>query len=522
MRQSSDLVRDAGPARSPHAARGRRRDRTRAAPAAYSFLAFDRDSIEPIYLQLTNRIRDAILRGELGPGTRLPSTREIAHDLKVSRNTAANAFDALMAEGFVEGRLGSGTYVARVLPDECLSAPRAPARDARTGAGASLSSRGERLAAIAAEMTGPQRAIAFRMSTPAIDAFPLETWERLHARSRPIPRRAILGYPDPAGYEPLREAIASYLRVARSVRCDADQIVVVGGTEQGIALVARALLDAGDAAWVEDPGYPGARIALESAGGRSIPVPVDAEGLEVARARRLAPAARLAYVTPSHQFPLGVTTSDERRRELLEWARDEGAWILEDDYDSEYRYTTRPAPSLQGTDAGGRTIFVGSFSKVLFPSLRLGYLVLPRDLVAPVLATKLAEAPATREQIVLADFMNEGHFFAHLRRLRALSAERQAIALAALRRLDGALEVDASDAGMFLVARLADGVSDVAVSRAAARLGVDAQALSPFYASRERAGNGLLLGYACVDEQAAREGARQLARAVESVTRHSR
>jgi GntR family transcriptional regulator/MocR family aminotransferase len=504
--------------RSHRAGARRRKRRSRVAPAAYSFLAFDRTASVPIYVQLTNRIRNAIRSGELAPGTRLPSTREIAGDLGVSRNTASNAFDTLMSEGYVEGRLGSGTYVVEILPDDCLAAPAAPAESGVATRRPRLSRRAGRIAELLDPLAlAPPNATAFRMSTPALDAFPHETWARLASRTRALPPRVTLGYGDPAGFAPLRQAVAEYVRVARGATCDAGQVVITSGAQQGLALAIRALLDPGDAAWIEDPGYPGAYLAVEGAGGVAVPVPVDEAGIDVDAGRAAEPGARVAYVTPSHQFPLGVTMSEERRARLLEWARAADAWILEDDYDSEYRYTTRPAASLQGADATARVLLVGTFSKVLFPSLRLGYLVLPTDLVDPLLSARFADVPPTADQITLAEFISEGHFYTHVRRMRALYAERREILLDELgRTLGDAITPDPSDAGMFLVAGLDEAVSDLAVSKAASELGLDAQALSPFYAAA-RPRNGLLLGYACVGRRDARRGVETLARAIEIV-----
>jgi GntR family transcriptional regulator/MocR family aminotransferase len=329
-----------------------------------------------------------------------------------------------------------------------------------------------------------------------------------------------MGYGDPAGYQPLREAIAAYLGRSRGVRCDTEQVIIVAGSQQGLDLTARVLLDPGDAVWMEDPGYRGALAALTAAGARVVPVPVDDQGLDPVAGNRREAHARLVYVTPSHQFPLGVVMTVSRRLELLKWAARRGAWVLEDDYDSEYRYRARPLAALQGLDTEGRVIYIGTFSKVLFPSLRLGYLVVPLDLI-DTFTTGLAHTSGQArlfEQLVLADFMNEGHFERHIRRMRGLYQERQrALVAAAERDLKGILEVAADEAGIHLIGWLPRGASDRAASRAAVAEGVYTPPLS-FYCLMERRRGGLLLGYACIDEGEIDSGVRRLAKALKRIS----
>jgi GntR family transcriptional regulator/MocR family aminotransferase len=314
----------------------------------------------------------------------------------------------------------------------------------------------------------------------------------------------------------LREEIAAYLGAARAVECGWEQVIVVSGSQQALDLAARVLLDPGDAAWVEDPGYAGARGALIAAGARIVPVPVDEEGLRVSDGVRRAADARLAYVSPSHQYPLGATMSVSRRLELLAWASRTGAWVLEDDYDSEYRYTGRPLEALQGLDAEGRVIYLGTFSKVLSPALRLGYLVVPPDLVDPFSAARELtdrHSPLV-EQAVLARFIAEGHFARHIRRMRTLYAERQDILVeAAAGDLRGLLDVRPAEAGMHLVGWLPDRTDDREAMRRAAARGVEAIALS-MYGIEPPARGGLLLGYAAVGEAGIRAGVRRLAAAL--------
>jgi GntR family transcriptional regulator/MocR family aminotransferase len=475
----------------------------------------------PLYRQLYNALREAMLTGQLKAGTRLPATRALAGDFGVSRNTVMNAYTQLLAEGYVEGEVGSGTYVARTLPDELLQArtsaiqAHAPIQNGRT-----LSQRGMRLASLRVPTPRfPSELKAFRPGMPALDAFPYELWARLLMRRWRRPQRSLLGYGDAAGYKPLREVIASYLGEARAVRCVAEQVIVVAGSQQALDLTARVLLDEGDGAWIEDPGYPGAWGALLGAGARLAPIPVDGEGLNVAVGQERSPEARLVYVTPSHQYPYGVTMSLPRRLALLEWASQAGAWVIEDDYDSEYRYAGRPLAALQGLDRQDRVIYLGTFSKVLFPALRLGYMIVPADLVE---AFRAARALSDRhspvlDQAVLADFISDGHFARHIRRMRALYAERQAILVEAAKgELAGLLEVHPAEAGMHLVGWLPAGMDDVEVSRCAAVHRVEVPPLS-MYSMQPLERLGVLLGYTAVGETEIREGVQRLAKALNSL-----
>ncbi len=471
----------------------------------------------PLYQQLYDRLRGAILGGSLLPGTRLPSTRRLGADLGIARNTVLNAYEQLHAEGYLDGEVGSGTYVSRALPEHLLHAPPSlPRKIGPAGKRPALSRRGMVLASAPGIAGGPGQEGPFRQGRPALDAFPFDVWTRLIGRrwrSRPA---CLLGYGDPAGYRPLREAIAAYLGTSRGVRCGPDQVVIVAGSQMALDLSARVLLDPGDTAWVEDPGYLGARGALLGAGIRLVPVPVDAEGLDVAAGVARDSGVRLAYVTPSFQYPLGVTMSIARRLALLEWAARAGAWILEDDYDSEYRYADRPLAALQGLDPHGRVIYLGTFSKVLFPSLRLGYLVVPPDLVdAFVRARALMDAHApTLPQAVVADFNREGHFARHLRRMRSLYAERQEVLVqAAARDLGGLLTVLPAKAGMHLLGWLPEGVKDRTASERAEAAGVVAHPLSEF-ALGPAPRPGLLLGYTALTPRQIREGVKRLAAAL--------
>ncbi len=477
----------------------------------------DRRAPRALASQLYEGLRLAVLRGQLRRGERLPSTRMLAHDLGVSRNTITSAYEQLLAEGYIEAKVGAGTRVARSLPDELLSASAATLKiPARRTWRHSISSRGKMLSSRPVRvLTLGGRPQPFASGLPDLHEFPFETWARLMARHWRHPGYNLVGYGDPAGYKPLREAIATYLRGSRAVRCETEQIVIVSGSQQALDISARLLLDPGDVALLEDPGYPGARVALLAAGAKLVRLPVDHEGGNI---QAIAPdvRARVAFVTPSHHFPLGVTMSVTRRLALLEWAGRTGAWVLEDDYDSEYRYRGKPLPSLQGLDSAGRVVYMGSFSKTMFPSLRLGFIVLPTELVEAFRRARSVidgHSPMT-EQAVLADFISEGHFARHIRRMRALYAERQAALVdAAGRELKGVLEVRPSEGGMHLVGWLPDGIDDVKLSQRALAHGVHVRPLSSCSTAKMRRG-GLLLGYAALTVAQIREGVGKLAEAL--------
>lgn len=495
----------------------------RAAVLARPDLTLDYASTVPLSRQLYERLRQTILSGHMKAGARLPSTRGLASQLGVSRNTVFAAYMQLFAEGYILGKVGYGTSVAPLAPDKLLDVPsktRTIQQTAESQPGVELSQRGKAVlqaphlprTAFAWE---PGQSPAFRIGIPALDAFPFDLWTRLLTRRARRSFSELSGDWHPAGYRPLREAIASYLGLIRGIACDADQIIITAGAQGAMDLAARVLLDPGDAAWIENPGYLGARGALLSAGARLIPVPVDAEGLNVAAGISRESQARLAVVTPSHQATLGVTMSLARRLALLAWAKERRAWILEDDYDSEYRFAGRPLAALQGLDDAGRVIYIGTFSKVLFPTLRLGYLVAPPALVDALIATRQfidLHIPALA-QAVIADFMNDGYFTRHIRRMRQLYAGRRAALVATLKQeLDGTLEAQAPEAGMHLVGWLPPGIDDRTASGRAAAHGVQTPPVSAFCLEPLQRG-GLLLGYAAVNEREIAAGVRQLAAA---------
>jgi GntR family transcriptional regulator/MocR family aminotransferase len=470
-------------------------------------IAVDRESAEPLHRQVYAGFRDAILRGDLAPGQQVPSSRALAAELAISRFPVLDAYAQLHAEGFFGSRVGAGTFVA-------ASLPAAQSKRTAKGSGARATSRRATRFPAFRPVPWRQGLGAFGVHQPALDQFPFEVWSRLTARHSRSPRAHALHHIDPLGLEPFREAICTYLRASRAVRCDPGQIMVVSGSQQALDIATRVLLDEGDAAWVEEPCYPLARAILAGAGCRAVPVPVDDEGLDVAAGMRAADDARAAFVTPSHHYALGASMSASRRFQLLEWAQRAGAWIVEDDYDSEYRYESMPIPSLQGLDPAQRVIYIGTFSKVLFPSLRLGYLVVPEDLVERFLSVRFAMDifPSYLYQEVLTDFMRAGHFARHIRRMRNLYKARRTALVESLRDEFGdQLEIHGAAAGMHLTITLPRGCRDIEICTRAAAEHLWLWPLSPCYASG-KGRQGLILGFANTPEEQMRDAVRHLGR----------
>ena len=482
----------------------------RRAEAFLDDVALDPKAPETLTAQLARELRRLALSGGMAAGAKLPSSRALAQRLDVSRNTVAAAFDLLGAEGYVETRQGGGTFLTAACAEATLGTGT-PGDAAAPG----LSARGRALRGATTAPIGPP--LVFTPGVPALDAFPLEEWRQLLARSGRRLGREALWLADPRGWPPLRQAIAQHLGPARGVSCDPDQIIVLASARQAVDLAARMVADPGDAAWVEEPGYGETRAALIAAGLAPAPVPVDEEGLDVAAGIALAPKARLACVTPSHQYPLGAVMSLKRRLALIDWARQAGALIIEDDYDGEFRYGGKPLTALYGLDGGDRVIYVGSFSKSMFPSLRLAYMVAPAALADAFTAARsqLDGHAAALGQAALAEFMASGSFGAHIRRMRALYQARQQALLAHARpSLDGAVTLGPSGAGLHLVGQLADGIDDRAL--VAQVTGAAPAPLSRYYAGPARR-SGLILGYAGWDEPALAAGIQALARAIRKV-----
>jgi GntR family transcriptional regulator / MocR family aminotransferase len=471
----------------------------------------------PLHRQVYAGIRRAILEGRIAPGQRVPSTRALAERLGISRATVSLAYEQLASEGYLEAAQGSGTCVGSQLPDDLLRPARERAAvSKRSSSGpAHLSPGGAALL----RMTFPRLALDelpfdFRHGRPALDAFPFEVWNRLLARHGRVGSRAMRDYErDPRGHGPLRAAIAEHLRQARAVQCAADQVIITGGAQQALDLCARVLAAPDETAALEDPGYPGASAAFLAQGLRLIPLPATREGVsfEPLRAGR---GIRLVYVTPSHQYPTGSVMSLPKRLELLELSRKGGWRILEDDYDSEFRYAGRPLPSLQGLDAHGGVLYVGTFSKAMFPALRVGYLVAPPDLVEVLARARWAADRQTPslEQYALDDFIREGHLERHIRRMRLLYSRRREVLMEELaQRFAGRVTLWGESAGLHLMVRFRTGLSDAELVRRALAVGVGLESTEGCRIAGRGHGGEFLLRFGCLDEATIREGLRRLA-----------
>jgi len=465
-----------------------------------------------LYRWLYEQLRTAILDGRLHPGSRLPATRDLAASYRLSRATIVAAFEQLKSEGYIEGRTGSGTYVSKVLPEELLNVDDVRKERRLPHKRIVLSAYAKRLQPFRALPAQPVR--AFRANQSALDLFPTSLWAQVAARRLRRASTKLLAGGETLGYRPLREAVAEYLNTSRGVKCTADQVLIVSGAQEGLDRTARLLLDPGESAWIEEPGYPGAAAVLRAAGAKICGVPVDHEGLQLEAGIRRWPRPKLVYVTPAHQFPLGVTMSLRRRLAVLEWARKSGVLIFEDDYDSEYRYSGRPVPALQGLDRAGVVIFGGSFSAVMFPALRLGYLVVPPEMVDVFAAAQSVSThhPPLLGQAVLCDFISEGHFARHIRRMREVYAERLGVLLKAAReKLHDEVEISNIEAGLQTIGWLRRGIQSETVAKSAAERNVEVTPLTR-YAYGRAPGNGIVLGFAAVEPRELRRGVEELAR----------
>ncbi|MBX9756760.1 MAG: PLP-dependent aminotransferase family protein [Pseudomonadaceae bacterium] len=480
-------------------------------PLSFDCSGIQLDRARGLARQLYQALRERILDGRLQGETRLPASRELAELLGISRNTVGRAFDQLYAEGFVLTRIGDGTYVA-----ELAASARPPALQPRSPApsAALLRVQAQQLRLPA---SGAPR--AFRVGVPAFDLFPFETWARLQARFWRKPSPARLGYGDPAGDGQLRELVAAYLRNSRGLHCDPAQIVITCGAQQAISLCAQLLVDPGDRVAVENPGYRAAGHAFAAAGAELCGVPVDGDGLVTAALAQL-PDCRLVYLTPSHQYPTGVTLSLARRLELLAWAEVNDGWIVEDDYDGEYRYCGTPLAPLAALDRQGRVLYVGTFCKIAFPALRLGYLVLPVKL-APLFAQRRALDMRNSEigtQVVMAEFIAGGHFQRHIRRMRsAARSRRDALLRDWPTNIPGCAAMPNVDAGLHLCVRVDSLQRETQLIAAAVAVGVEINALSCYWledsAVPEDQRAGLVLGFAAVPEAQIAEALQALRKA---------
>jgi GntR family transcriptional regulator / MocR family aminotransferase len=480
-------------------------------------LMLDHAASKPLAAQLAAGLRDLLLSGALRAGDRLPATRTIAADLGVSRTTVVEAFERLATEGLIVARTGAGSFVSEALASHQAVPQR---RAAPPGPAPRLSKTVSRRAEALFDRL-PHVPRAFTTALPAFDAFPMALWARHVAKHWRGGRDVVMGYGDAQGFPPLRRAIAAHLRASRGIACDPYEIIIVNGAQHGFQLISNILLDPGDRVWFENPGAIGARNCFVAAGAKLVPVPVDADGMMVHEGLRRAAKFRLAFVTPSHQQPLGTVMSLERRLSLLAAAERAGGWIIEDDYDGEFCYHGHPPPTLRSIDLRGRVIYVGTFSKTLFPALRLGYVLLPPGLVDVFrrFTAAYSSGVPSNAQAVVAVFMEEGHFSAHIRRMRKLYAERYAaLRDAAASRLAGLVEVAHTDTGLHTVADLICAASEADVAEQAHARGITVSPLGRYCISRiER--QALVLGFSGIRPEEIRKGAAVLRDAIEDVLR---
>ncbi|HEY0422627.1 MAG TPA: PLP-dependent aminotransferase family protein [Rhodopila sp.] len=442
-------------------------------------ITLDTQQKDPLFLQIAVRVRTAIAAGQLLPGAKLPSSRALAAQLAIARGTVDAAYALLAGEGAIETRRSAGTIVSGPVGRRIEVAEQSP------------------LLFPGSPPTEAAGARPFQMGLPSLDAFPRKRWSNLTVQAARSLQPADLAEADPSGTPALRSEVAAYLGIARGVRCSPEQVLITGGYQGALALIRNVLLRPGDPVWMEDPGYHMTRLALETAGARVVPLRVDGEGLRVAAGIKAAPKARLAVVTPTHQCPTGVSLSLPRRMELLAWASEAESWIVEDDYDSEFRYVGRPLPSLKSLDRGQRVLYAGSFSKVLFPALRLGYLVVPPELAKAFqrASRSLTSGQPVLEQKVVAAFMRNGHFARHIRRMRLLYAERRRCLTAALKAtFEDRVTVELAPGGMHLLARFPNAADDTVLAKRSVQIGLAPTALSSLAMAHD-AGQGLLLGF---------------------------
>lgn len=490
----------------------------RAGGSLLQSIQIDHSAHQPVSTQLCMALREMILTGGFAAGDRLPASRTLAHDLGLSRTTVVEVFSRLTAEGLIESQTGSGTYVSAVLAAERPM----PSKNAAPAAASAL----PQLSTVMAQAVNrfgerqrlPHAPRAFTTALPAFDVFPMAQWARLSAKWLRGERDDVMGYGDPYGALQLRRAVASHLRGNRGITCDPDQIFILGGAQQAFHLIGSTLLNPGDKVWFENPGAIGARNSLIASGADLIPVPVDGDGLRVDEGLRLAPRFRLAFVTPSHQQPLGSVMSLARRFALLQAAERAGAWVIEDDYDGEFFFGGRPPPTLKSVDTTGRVIYVGTFSKSLFPALRLGYLLAPPALVGTfrTIMSRFVQGVPSHTQGIVAEFIDEGHFAVHVRRMRHIYFERhEALLSAARKKLTGLLDVQPAESGLHTVGYLARHLSESAVSEAADQRGISASPLGRFAITPLKA-RGLVLGFGSSPPKAIVAGVQLLSQVLEA------
>lgn len=481
-------------------------------------LRIDRASGRSIVAQLASAIRDLVLSGVLEPGQRLPSSRTFARDHGISRTTAISVYESLTAEGLIISRVGSGSHVSDVLKGKAKTIA------ARSEGHAQQPTRLASLARQASEqffprLSHPTQPRPFVTGLPALDLFPMPLWAKLTARHWRTARGHALGYPEPGGLMELRQAIATHLRANRGVVCNPEEVFILNGAQEAFNRIGNTLLDPGDAVWFENPGPIGARNSLLSSGARLVPVPVDDEGINVAAGLQAEPNFRLAFVTPSHQHPLGAVMSLQRRFELLKAAESADAWIVEDDYDGEFYYSGHPPPTLKSVDTVGRVIYVGTFSKSLFPALRIAFMVAsgPLAQVFDRIAGATLQGASTLLQTVVASFIEEGHFASHIRRMRKTYTERHEVLVdAASRRLSGAIDVKRTESGIQTVGHLLTGIDENEVAEAAAARDVIVAPLSRFAIAPVTA-RGFAIGFSTSTPAEIRAGVDRLAAAIDAL-----
>ena len=477
----------------------------------------DKNNALPLYRQIYEAIRLAILSGDFASKMRLPSTRSLAQNLAVSRLTVVNAYAQLFAEGYLEGKTGSGTFVAAKLPDDLLQTakPKIKKREIKLNISLNLSPFGEKLVSKDIENMRVQTVVKFQPfqnGLTAIEKFPFEIWSRIAAKYHKNPTRSMLSYGDPQGFLPLRQAVASHLQSARGVNCTAETVIITSGAQQALDLTARIFLAETDAVLIENPCYLEARNSFAATGAKIVAVEVDEEGLNLAKMPKTSENVKLVYVTPSHQYPLGITMSLPRRLALLDWANRKNAWIIEDDYNSEFRYAGRPLASLQGLDKAGRVIYIGTFSKTIFPGLRIGCAVVPPELVDVFTSARALNDVHSSliEQAILTEFIVEGHFARHVRRMRTLYEARQQILVSECEnQLSGLLEIKKADAGMHLIGWLSEGINDKLIAEKASEKGLKISLISD-YSAKQLLHNGLILGYTAFDKIQIKTGVAKL------------
>jgi GntR family transcriptional regulator / MocR family aminotransferase len=491
------------------------------------FIILDEKSKFPLYRQIYETIRRSILSGEFHSGKQLQSSRVLAKQLGISRLTVINAYELLLAEGYLQSRNGAGTYVAEHLPEEFLNTPRLELPKGATETAPrllNLSKYGENIrreSRVILRYNAATPPLPFQSGLAAIDEFPFDVWTKLVNKSYRTLARQAFGYGDPAGFAPLREAMATYLKSARAVDGAPEQVIITAGAQHAFDLIGKVFLEPRTKILVENPCYFGVKQAFQTFDAELVPVPVDEDGFNLSAVLKESQNARLAYVTPSHQFPLGQTMSLARRLQLLEWAKKADAWIVEDDYDSEFRYEGRPLPSLQGLSSGdaGRVLYIGTFSKTIFPALKLGCLVVPRDLVEIFTAARAVSGShsALIEQATLAEFISEGHFGRHMRRMRRLYENRQQVLVSEIKKhLTGIIEIENSISGMHVIGWLPEGVKDSAAVEKAAQFGIRTASVSALSLTPNKR-NGLILGYTAINDKQIKNGVKQLAKALKEL-----